>query len=251
MTNLKKFLSECSSISHKQYGKCSFSFCGENKNVNLTGKCKGTILEAKLVSKSGATLYAINEDCLKEEYVISRIRDMTKMFEQAALIEMTKTDDLNREDNEEEKELLLDDADSIEVEEYTEADSAEDAVEETNEITSLSQLKDELIELATRASSLTNLFPEEDVNNRSMIIGLISGIYEVAQDTIELEDDLAELAEEPESVKECLSIPSKTDYIDLANKGLSQACYALNNVDNFKSLVGMIRDIKSELATCK
>lgn len=253
MKNIYEFLDSCDSISYKKLTKSAFSFCGENKNVSLSGKCKNTILEAKLTSNSGAVLYSISEDCLKEEYVLSRIKDMHKMFEQAALIEMTKTDDLERKEDDD-KELLLDDADIEEL---------DDAIEETEEaevsqlednsmdITSLSQFKDELIDLASRAERLTDIFDEEDLVNRSMIIGLISGIYSVAQDAAELEEDLAELEEESEVVKESICVPAKTDYIDLASKGLSQACFALNKVDNFKELVGMLKDIKSELATSK
>lgn len=248
MTDLHKFLNECASITHKNYSKNAFSFNGENKNVKLSGKCRGTVLEAKLVSKSGALLYSINEDCLKEEYVLSRIKDMTKMFEQAALIEMTKKDDLDREKDDEDKELLLDDADDVE--EIALNSDTNNLETDKSDINSLSELKDELIDLATRAQSLVNIFPEEDVINRSMIIGLISGIYEIAQDTIELEEDLLDL-EEQESVKESLCVPAKIDYIDLAGKGLSQACYALGKTDNFVNLVGMLKDIKSELAASK
>lgn len=248
MTDLHKFLNECASITHKNYSKNAFSFNGENKNVKLSGKCRGTVLEAKLVSKSGALLYSINEDCLKEEYVLSRIKDMTKMFEQAALIEMIKKDDLDREKDDEDKELLLDDADDVE---EINTENNEDASKDCeNSINSLSELKDELIDLAVRSQSLVDIFPEEDVINRSMIIGLISGIYEIAQDTIELEEDLLDL-EEQESVKESLCVPAKIDYIDLAGKGLSQACYALGKTDNFVNLVGMLKDIKSELTTSK
>lgn len=248
MKNIYEFLDGCNSLSYKKLTRNAFSFCGENKNVNLSGRCKNTVLEAKLASKNGTILYSISEDCLKEEYVLSRIKDMYKMFEQAALIEMTKTDDLEREEND--KELLLDDADVIEKSDdiAEEAEEIDAATNNFDNILSLSQLKDELTSLASRAAHLTDIFDEEDIANRSMIIGLISGIYAVAQDAAELEEDLAELEEESEVVKESICIPTKTDYIDLASKGLSQACFALNKVENFRQLVGMLEDIKSELA---
>ena len=244
--NLTKLMNECKNISFKPLSKNAFSFVAENNNVKISGKCKNTILEAKLVSKSGAVLYSVGEDCLKEEYVESRIKDMHKMFEQAALIEIEDKSDLGREENkEDEKELLLDDTDEI---------ISNDVVEEISEdsITTLSQFKDELINLATRASGLLDLFSEDDILNRSMIIGLISGVYDVAQDTADLEEDLSEVEEiDKEEVKECMCIPSKIDYIDLACKGVNQASYALTKVDNYKDVLGMLEDIHSELTTSK
>ena len=85
-----------------------------------------------------------------------------------------------------------------------------------------------------------------------MIIGLISGVYDVAQDTADLEEDLSEVEEiDKEEVKECMCIPSKIDYIDLACKGVNQARYALTKVDNYKDVLGMLEDIHSELTTSK
>ena len=48
---------------------------------------------------------------------------------------------------------------------------------------------------------------------------------------------------------ESVSVAPKVDYMSLAKDGLDQTCIALKNCDGYESLIGVLKDINSELRT--
>lgn len=245
MKQIEQFLNEHKSVTNRKVSDTVMKVYALGENVKLLAHCTDTQLEAKLTSRSGKTLYSVNEKYADESTTLDKLKEVVDMYDsscniQVPVVEDTAEDETPAEEPVEDKTILLSDTD-------TETAVEEPEVKDTvNEINTISDFKNAVLDLADRCNHLVDLFDADDVSNKSIIIGLVSGLYGLAEDAADLEHDLAKDAGE---VNESVSVPAKMNYIDLACNGISQACTALNNVDKYSKILSVLKDIKSELKT--
>lgn len=245
MKQIEQFLNEHKSVTNRKVSDTVMKVYALGENVKLLAHCTDTQLEAKLTSRSGKTLYSVNEKYADESTTLDKLKEVVDMYDsscniQVPVVEDAAEDETPTEEPVEDKTILLSDTD-------TETAVEEPEIKNTaNDINTVSDFKNAVLDLADRCNHLVDLFDADDVSNKYIIIGLISSLYGLAEDVADFEEDLAEDAGE---VNESVNVPAKTNYIDLACNGISQACTALNSVDKYSKILSVLKDIKSELKT--
>lgn len=225
MDLLNNFLKETTMLSSRKISENMIKFGALSKEIKLFGKCNESMINAKIVSKNGNVLYSVDESEIDEVTVIDKLSEITDLYSDASEIS-TETE-------------ITPEA------EICQKAPLEDAI--CDNYTFCDVVKD-LIAIADKASQIPNKpFDDTDLINKSIAFGLVSGIYATAQNFID-----AGFAVESDAItNESLSVPAKVDYIDLASNCISRACLALASSDNYKSLIGNLKDIKSELDISK
>ena len=206
------------------------TFKSYNDNITLNGSYSNNKLVVELVGHNGNIIYSFSDFIDDEDSVINKISEVINMFNTVMSIQS----DLKRRDTS--KRILLD-ATDIDDSNITNSDATE----------TLQVIRDSLIELANSNSSLVDKFDSDNLEYRLIASGLLSSIYAVAQNF----DDLMTFMSDSNTstTNESISVASKVDYMDLAKNGLDQTCIALKNCDGYESLIGILKDINSELKT--
>ena len=167
--------------------------------------------------------------------MLEKLNDVVDMFKQVSIIESNNSEDLDRDT--EDKDIILDDAEVV----------VDNTIEETDDgYHSISDLLGDLKLIAEKSTALSLNVEIEDAKSKSVLIGLVAAIYSLIDDFEEFKEDLEEI-DETKEVDESVVVAPKIDYIDLAKTGLSQAKYALEKLNKFKSFVSILEDIKSDL----
>ncbi len=252
MRDFKKLFENCKSVSYK-LNENSLEFSGSSKLVNLIGSYVDSKLSIELKSKNGNTLYSFNESINDDELAYNKVVEAVDIFDSVSDIDA----DLEREDDD--KEILLDDADvseeevaidSKEVEDEVVVDEEETTTEETfddEEITKVdmsvfSKIRDELLNIANDNVDIADAISDNDAEVKSLAVGLLAKIYDCVNEFNAFIEYFTY-----EKLDESLFVPAKVDYTDLASRGISQACVALKNCKNYEPLIGILKDINSEL----
>lgn len=253
MKQIEQFLNEHKSVSNRKVSDTIMKVYALGENVKLLAHCSDTQLEAKLTSRSGKTLYSVNEKYADEATTLDKLKEVVDMYDSSSQIKVPVTEDaedddiISDNDKDPDKEFLLSD---VVPESEVNVEPVESEPDTTGDINSISDLKMAVLDLASRSNNLIDMFDADDVNNRSIVIGLVAGLYGVAEDLADFEEDLAKEADkDKKKAKESVSVPAKTDYIDLACSGISQACTALKDVEKYSKILEVLKDIKSELKT--
>ena len=255
MKQIEQFLNEHKSVSNRKVSDTIMKVYALGENVKLLAHCSDTQLEAKLTSRSGKTLYSVNEKYADEVTTLDKLKEVVDMYDSSSQIKVPVTEDaedteddiISGNDKDSDKEFLLSD---VVPESEVNAEPVKSEPDVTGDINSISDLKMAVLDLASRSNNLVDMFDADDVNNRSIVIGLVAGLYGVAEDLADFEEDLAKEADkDKKKAKESVSVPAKTDYIDLACSGISQACTALKDAEKYSKILEVLKDIKSELKT--
>lgn len=252
MKQIEQFLNEHKSVSNRKVSDTIMKVYALGENVKLLAHCSDTQLEAKLTSRSGKTLYSVNEKYADEATTLDKLKEVVDMYDSSSQIKVPVTEDaeddiISGNDKDPDKEFLLSD---VVPESEVNVEHVESEPDNTGNINSISDLKMAVLDLASRSNNLVDMFDADDVNNRSIVIGLVAGLYGVAEDLADFEEDLAKEADkDKKKAKESVSVPAKTDYIDLACSGISQACTALKDAEKYSKILEVLKDIKSELKT--
>lgn len=253
MKQIEQFLNEHKSVSNRKVSDTIMKVYALGENVKLLAHCSDTQLEAKLTSRSGKTLYSVNEKYADEATTLDKLKEVVDMYDSSSQIKVPVTEDaedddiISGNDKDPDKEFLLSD---VVPESEVNVEPVESELDTTGDINSISDLKMAVLDLASRSNNLIDMFDADDVNNRSIVIGLVAGLYGVAEDLADFEEDLAKEADkDKKKAKESVSVPAKTDYIDLACSGISQACTALKDAEKYSKILEVLKDIKSELKT--
>ena len=253
MKQIEQFLNEHKSVSNRKVSDTIMKVYALGENVKLLAHCSDTQLEAKLTSRSGKTLYSVNEKYADEATTLDKLKEVVDMYDSSSQIKVPVTEDaedddiISGNDKDPDKEFLLSD---VVPESEVNVEPVESEPDTTDDINSISDLKMAVLDLASRSNNLIDMFDADDVNNRSIVIGLVAGLYGVAEDLADFEEDLAKEADkDKKKAKESVSVPAKTDYIDLACSGISQACTALKDAEKYSKILEVLKDIKSELKT--
>lgn len=253
MKQIEQFLNEHKSVSNRKVSDTIMKVYALGENVKLLAHCSDTQLEAKLTSRSGKTLYSVNEKYADEATTLDKLKEVVDMYDSSSQIKVPVTEDaedddiISGNDKDPDKEFLLSD---VVPESEVNVEPVESEPDTTGDINSISDLKMAVLDLASRSNNLIDMFDADDVNNRSIVIGLVAGLYGVAEDLADFEEDLAKEADkDKKKAKESVSVPAKTDYIDLACSGISQACTALKDAEKYSKILEVLKDIKSELKT--
>lgn len=253
MKQIEQFLNEHKSVSNRKVSDTIMKVYALGENVKLLAHCSDTQLEAKLTSRSGKTLYSVNEKYADEATTLDKLKEVVDMYDSSSQIKVPVTEDVEDDDiisgndKDPDKEFLLSD---VVPESEVNVEPVESEPDTTGDINSISDLKMAVLDLASRSNNLIDMFDADDVNNRSIVIGLVAGLYGVAEDLADFEEDLAKEADkDKKKAKESVSVPAKTDYIDLACSGISQACTALKDAEKYSKILEVLKDIKSELKT--
>ena len=253
MKQIEQFLNEHKSVSNRKVSDTVMKVYALGENVKLLAHCSDTQLEAKLTSRSGKTLYSVNEKYADEATTLDKLKEVVDMYDSSSQIKVPVTEDtedddiISGNDKDSDKEFLLSD---VVPESEVNVEPVESETDTVDDINSIADLKMAVLDLASRSNSLVDMFDTDDVNNRSIVIGLVAGLYDVAEDLADFEEDLAKDADkDKKKAKESVSVPAKTDYIDLACSGISQACAALKDAEKYPKILEVLKDIKSELKT--
>lgn len=253
MKQIEQFLNEHKSVSNRKVSDTIMKVYALGENVKLLAHCSDTQLEAKLTSRSGKTLYSVNEKYADEATTLDKLKEVVDMYDSSSQIKVPVTEDaedddiISGNDKDPDKEFLLSD---VVPESEVNVEPVKSEPDTTGDINSISDLKMAVLDLASRSNNLIDMFDADDVNNRSIVIGLVAGLYGVAEDLADFEEDLAKEADkDKKKAKESVSVPAKTDYIDLACSGISQACTALKDAEKYSKILEVLKDIKSELKT--
>lgn len=253
MKQIEQFLNEHKSVSNRKVSDTVMKVYALGENVKLLAHCSDTQLEAKLTSRSGKTLYSVNENYVDEATTLDKLKEVVDMYDSSSQIKVPVTEDtedddiISGNDKDSDKEFLLSD---VVPESEVNVEPVESETDTVDNINSIADLKMAVLDLATRSNNLVDMFDADDVNNRSIVIGLVAGLYGVAEDLADFEEDLAKEADkDKKKAKESVSVPAKTDYIDLACSGISQACTALKDAEKYSKILEVLKDIKSELKT--
>ena len=253
MKQIEQFLNEHKSVSNRKVSDTIMKVYALGENVKLLAHCSDTQLEAKLTSRSGKTLYSVNEKYADEATTLDKLKEVVDMYDSSSQIKVPVTEDaedddiISGNDKDPDKEFLLSD---VVPESEVNVKPVKSEPDTTGDINSISDLKMAVLDLASRSNNLIDMFDADDVNNRSIVIGLVAGLYGVAEDLADFEEDLAKEADkDKKKAKESVSVPAKTDYIDLACSGISQACTALKDAEKYSKILEVLKDIKSELKT--
>lgn len=253
MKQIEQFLNEHKSVSNRKVSDTVMKVYALGENVKLLAHCSDTQLEAKLTSRSGKTLYSVNEKYVDEATTLDKLKEVVDMYDSSSQIKVPVTEDtedddiISGNDKDSDKEFLLSD---VVPESEVNVEPVESETDTAGDINSISDLKMAVLDLASRSNNLVDMFDADDVNNRSIVIGLVAGLYGVAEDLADFEEDLAKEADkDKKKAKESVSVPAKTDYIDLACSGISQACTALKDAEKYSKILEVLKDIKSELKT--
>lgn len=254
MKQIEQFLNEHKSVSNRKVSDTVMKVYALGENIKLLAHCSDTQLEAKLTSRSGKTLYSVNEKYADETTTLDKLKEVVDMYDSSSQIKVPVTEDtedddiISGNDKDPDKEIILSDVGTTESEATAEPITDESAP--AGNISSIADLKMAVLDLASRSNNLVDMFDADDVNNRSIVIGLVAGLYGVAEDLADFEEDLAKEADKnKKKAKESVSVPAKTDYIDLACSGISQACTALKDAEKYSKILEVLKDIKSELKT--
>lgn len=235
MEKIKDFLDSCN-IEYGIIEDGSAEFTCTNDDFNLFCSYVDNNLTIKLTGCLNNDIYSYFGVIEDEDEVISKLQEAINMYNTASLV----YSDLNRKDDN--KEILLDDKDLNVI--STEEVAIND-VKTTDAIESLYTIKDSLLNIANNNSDLVDKFNQDETELRSIALGLISTIYTCAQEF----DEFINFISSDTSVNESIAIAPKVYYIDLAKGGLSQACMALKNCAGYEPLIGVLKDINSELKT--
>lgn len=253
MKQIEQFLNEHKSVSNRKVSDTVMKVYALGENVKLLAHCSDTQLEAKLTSRSGKTLYSVNENYVDEATTLDKLKEVVDMYDSSSQIKVPVTEDtedddiISGNDKDSDKEFLLSD---VVPESEVNVEPVESETDTVDNINSIADLKMAVLDLASRSNNLVDMFDADDVNNRSIVIGLVAGLYDVAEDLADFEEDLAKEADkDKKKAKESVSVPAKTDYIDLACSGISQACTALKDAEKYPKILEVLKDIKSELKT--
>lgn len=253
MKQIEQFLNEHKSVSNRKVSDTVMKVYALGENVKLLAHCSDTQLEAKLTSRSGKTLYSVNEKYVDEATTLDKLKEVVDMYDSSSQIKVPVTEDaedddiISGNDKDSDKEFLLSD---VVPESEVNVEPVESETDTVDDINSIADLKMAVLDLASRSNNLVDMFDADDVNNRSIVIGLVAGLYDVAEDLADFEEDLAKEADkDKKKAKESVSVPAKTDYIDLACSGISQACTALKDAEKYSKILEVLKDIKSELKT--
>lgn len=253
MKQIEQFLNEHKSVSNRKVSDTVMKVYALGENVKLLAHCSDTQLEAKLTSRSGKTLYSVNENYVDEATTLDKLKEVVDMYDSSSQIKVPVTEDtedddiISGNDKDSDKEFLLSD---VVPESEVNVEPVESETDTVDNINSIADLKMAVLDLASRSNNLVDMFDADDVNNRSIVIGLVAGLYDVAEDLADFEEDLAKKADkDKKKAKESVSVPAKTDYIDLACSGISQACTALKDAEKYPKILEVLKDIKSELKT--
>lgn len=253
MKQIEQFLNEHKSVSNRKVSDTVMKVYALGENVKLLAHCSDTQLEAKLTSRSGKTLYSVNEKYADEATTLDKLKEVVDMYDSSSKIKVPVTEDtedddiISGNDKDSDKEFLLSD---VVPESEVNVEPVESETDTVDDINSIADLKMAVLDLASRSNNLVDMFDADDVNNRSIVIGLVAGLYGVAEDLADFEEDLAKEADkDKKKAKESVSVPAKTDYIDLACSGISQACTALKDAEKYSKILEVLKDIKSELKT--
>lgn len=253
MKQIEQFLNEHKSVSNRKVSDTVMKVYALGENVKLLAHCSDTQLEAKLTSRSGKTLYSVNEKYVDEATTLDKLKEVVDMYDSSSQIKVPVTEDtedddiISGNDKDSDKEFLLSD---VVPESEVNVEPVESETDTVDDINSIANLKMAVLDLASRSNNLVDMFDADDVNNRSIVIGLVAGLYDVAEDLADFEEDLAKDADkDKKKAKESVSVPAKTDYIDLACSGISQACTALKDAEKYSKILEVLKDIKSELKT--
>lgn len=253
MKQIEQFLNEHKSVSNRKVSDTVMKVYALGENVKLLAHCSDTQLEAKLTSRSGKTLYSVNEKYVDEATTLDKLKEVVDMYDSSSQIKVPVTEDaedddiISGNDKDSDKEFLLSD---VVPESEVNVEPVESETDTVDDINSIADLKMAVLDLASRSNNLVDMFDADDVNNRSIVIGLVAGLYDVAEDLADFEEDLAKEADkDKKKAKESVSVPAKTDYIDLACNGISQACTALKDAEKYSKILEVLKDIKSELKT--
>lgn len=253
MKQIEQFLNEHKSVSNRKVSDTVMKVYALGENVKLLAHCSDTQLEAKLTSRSGKTLYSVNENYVDEATTLDKLKEVVDMYDSSSQIKVPVTEDtedddiISGNDKDSDKEFLLSD---VVPESEVNVEPVESETDTVDNINSIADLKMAVLDLASRSNNLVDMFDADDVNNRSIVIGLVAGLYGVAEDLADFEEDLAKEADkDKKKAKESVSVPAKTDYIDLACSGISQACTALKDAEKYSKILEVLKDIKSELKT--
>ena len=253
MKQIEQFLNEHKSVSNRKVSDTVMKVYALGENVKLLAHCSDTQLEAKLTSRSGKTLYSVNEKYADEATTLDKLKEVVDMYDSSSQIKVPVTEDtedddiISGNDKDSDKEFLLSD---VVPESEVNVEPVESETDTADDINSIAGLKMAVLDLASRSNNLVDMFDADDVNNRSIVIGLVAGLYGVAEDLADFEEDLAKEADkDKKKAKESVSVPAKTDYIDLACSGISQACTALKDAEKYSKILEVLKDIKSELKT--
>ena len=131
----------------------------------------------------------------------------------------------------------------------------ETKIEDASKIASdFTDIKNQLTSLADTVSGLIDNFDDTDTDNKLIVTGLASQLYTISLDVASFMDSFTSKTEvalnSDTDVNESMSVAAKTDYIDMARGGINQARRALsNNKDVFGTIIEVLSDIDSELAT--
>lgn len=219
MRKLEKFLKESKILKSTKLTPTTFKITAKNGGISLEGTCSINMVEGSILSKNNKPLYTIKESGT-ETGVIRKLEEFSKYFEDATEFSQ---DDLDREDPE--KELLLDDT-SFDSEEY-----------DFNSIPELIEVLKDVSEKTADLPELEDASPEV----KATFDGVVSSLYA----TIDNLNALSEIMNIP--MNESVAVPAKTDFIDLAVNNISQACINLRNSEEYKQLIGILENVKSEL----
>lgn len=268
MEKIKNYLKECNcnNLIFNQTAKNAMAIEAKDDNFGLTAVCNPKTIKAALVAKNGRTLYKIDSTNLDEDSVIAKLDEIINLYKNLLSTNCSVTQDLNNENDAEQIDASVtnvvvesdqssenkDDEKTLLLDNETESEDVNITIE-TESYKSLDDLKNDLSFIAQKSESLISLFSDDDAKNRSIVVGLISSIYEVIEELNDFKHDLDEeaekAAEEAEEIEESLAVAPKISYIDLACRGLSQACNALSNDESKKAVVKILKDINSELQT--
>ena len=229
MEKIKAFLNDYNFIEYA-INDDNLTFKSYSDNITLNGSYSNNKLVVELVGHNGNIIYSFSDFIDDEDLVISKISEVINMFNTVTSIQS----DLKRRDTG--KRILLD-ATDVDDSNITNSDATE----------TLQVIRDSLIELANSNSSLVDKFDSDNLEYRLIASGLLSSIYAVAQNF----DDLIVFMSNSNSsmTNESVSVAPKVDYMSLAKDGLDQTCIALKNCDGYELLIGVLKDINSELKT--
>lgn len=229
MEKIKAFLDDYTFIDYA-INDDGLTFKSCNDNITLNGSYSNNKLVVELVGHNGNIIYSFSDFIDNEDSVIAKISEVISMFNTVMSIQS----DLKRRDTN--KRILLD-ATDIDDSNITNSDATE----------TLQVIRDSLIELANSNSSLVDKFDSDNLEYRLIASGLLSSIYAVAQNFDDLMTFMS--VSNTSTTNESISVASKVNYMDLAKNGLDQTCIALKNCDGYESLIGVLKDINSELKT--
>lgn len=237
-------------------GNVMFSLGAET--LKFSGICNETMLNAT-ISSNNDVIYDEKAENKETDVIKEKLSNIFKFYEetQKVIDDGKVVSDLELRDDSEE--ILLDDVDETKTDTENESQPLENVpnLEEKSDLediaVSIKDLKDlqiEVSEVADKASKILKRYGVTDSENRLTIIGLVSQLYEVAENVsqfIEHLSDTAETQEISKEVEESLSVPTKVDYMQTAVGAISQACQSLRKQPEVKDLLDVLKDVRSEM----